>query len=211
MINSNSITWKIFNDTLDYTTALSLMENEVSRIISNESAEAVWLLEHNDVYTKGSSANNSELLNANNIPVIEVSRGGKFTYHGKGQRIIYPLLNLNNRGRDLKKYINNLEQWIINTLNELDVDAYHKENLIGIWVNVNNKPKKIAAIGVRVQKWITSHGIALNIDPNLNNFNGIIPCGIRDFSVTSLQELGVNVTYKEIDILLKKHFYNIFN
>jgi lipoyl(octanoyl) transferase len=207
--------WISLPGLVEYKAGLDLMEQRVLDVISNKKREAVFLLEHQDVYTAGTSYKDEELLDSGNIPVIYTGRGGKFTYHGPGQRVIYPILNLagSNRTRDLRLYVNLLEQWIINTLQELGVKAYTISGKIGIWVNLDRSnpiPAKIGAIGVRVKKWVTYHGIAINISPNLNKYRGIIPCGIDNFPVTSLANIGIKISMNDFDYLLKKEFKKLF-
>jgi len=207
------IDWISFPGLIDYNTGLDLMQQRTNDVILNKKKEAVFLLEHQDVYTAGTSYKDNELLSdSNNIPVIYTGRGGKFTYHGPGQRVIYPILNLagKNRSPDLKLYISLLEQWIINTLNKLDVNAYTVDGKIGIWVNLDNAPAKIGAIGVRIKKWVTYHGIAVNLNTDISRYSGIIPCGINDFPVTSLLNIGIEITMSDFDYLLKKEFEKLF-
>jgi len=207
------IDWISFPGLIDYNTGLDLMQQRTNDVILNKKKEAVFLLEHQDVYTAGTSYKDNELLSdSNNIPVIYTGRGGKFTYHGPGQRVIYPILNLagKNRSPDLKLYISLLEQWIINTLNKLDVNAYTVDGKIGIWVNLDNAPAKIGAIGVRIKKWVAYHGIAVNLNTDISRYSGIIPCGINDFPVTSLLNIGIEITMSDFDYLLKKEFEKLF-
>ena len=207
------IDWISLPGLIDYNTGLDLMQQRTNDVILNKKKEAVFLLEHQDVYTAGTSYKDDELLSdSNNIPVIYTGRGGKFTYHGPGQRVIYPILNLagKNRSPDLKLYISLLEQWIINTLDKLDVNAYTIDGKIGIWVNLDNAPAKIGAIGVRIKKWVTYHGIAVNLNTDISRYSGIIPCGINDFPVTSLINIGIEITMSDFDYLLKKEFEKLF-
>ena len=168
----------------------------------------MWLLEHNPVYTAGTSSKNSDLLDKK-IKVIKTDRGGKHTYHGKGQKIIYFVLDLNKREKDIRKLINKIELCIIEILKEYKVESYPDKKNIGIWVGNKNKSKKIAAIGIKVKKWIAYHGFALNVYNDLSKYNKIIPCGIIDKEITSLKELGIK-NYKNIDQLIIKKFLNIF-
>lgn len=191
--------------------ALEEMQSLCAKVENGEEPETIWLLEHPDVYTKGLSGQDKELINPNSIPVVAVGRGGKFTYHGPGQRIIYPILNLNKRQKDLRLYIQSLEEWVIVTLQELGLKAFRKPGFIGIWTTHNQQDQKIAAIGVRVSKWVTSHGIALNVNPNLSKFRGIIPCGITNFGVTSLQQLGLEISFNQIDEILQRTFKQVFS
>lgn len=207
------VKWHIIPKQIDYTSMLHIMEQKVDKIINGASKETVYLLEHNDVYTAGTNADQTELLTQNStIPIINVGRGGKYTYHGKGQRIIYPILNLSlpHRQKDVKLYVRKLEQWIINTLKEIDIDAYTINDMVGIWVKHKNTHAKIAAIGIRIRKWVTYHGISINIYPDLNKYLSIVPCGIRDFPVTSLKELGLNISFSTFDNVLIKEFGKIF-
>mgnify|MGYP001041498822 CR=1 FL=1 len=194
----------------DYAKTIDIMEQKLHNVIEHNAPETIFLLEHEDVYTAGTSYNDNELLATNDIPVIYSRRGGRFTYHGQGQRVIYPILDLRNREQDLKLYVRNLESWIINSLRRLGVKAYTIKDMVGIWVNSNNQPAKIGAIGVRVKKWVTYHGIAVNINTNLKNYEGIVPCGISDFPVTSLKEVGIKVQMQDFDIILKEEFGKIF-
>lgn len=207
------IDWISLPGLIDYNAGLDLMQQRTNDVILSKKKEAVFLLEHQDVYTAGTSYKDDELLSdSNNIPVIYTGRGGKFTYHGPGQRVIYPILNLagKNRSPDLKLYISLLEQWIINTLDKLDVNAYTIDGKIGIWVNLDNAPAKIGAIGVRIKKWVTYHGIAVNLNTDISRYSGIIPCGINDFPVTSLINIGIEITMSDFDYLLKKEFEKLF-
>lgn len=207
--------WISLPGLVDYNSALDLMEQRTLDVILNQKKEAVFLLEHRDVYTAGTSYKNEELIDCGDIPVIYTGRGGKFTYHGPGQRVIYPILNLSNSNRtqDLRLYVNLLEQWIINTLQELGVKAYTINGKVGIWVNLDSNastPAKIGAIGVRIKKWVTYHGLAINISPDLSKYRGIIPCGIDNFPVTSLANIGVKIEMSDFDHLLKKEFKKLF-
>lgn len=204
--------WQILQGLTPYSYAARLMDQHVHDMIYNGALEKILLLEHDDVYTAGTGASYADLLNAQNIPVIDTGRGGKFTYHGPGQRIIYPMLNLSSptRAKDLKKYVFDLERWIIATLQEFNIDAFIVEDRVGIWVLDHGSEKKIASIGVRVKKWVTYHGIAVNINTDLKKFDGIIPCGLKNYGVTSLQSVEKTVDFLNFDVILKKCFYNIF-
>lgn len=206
------IDWIELNKTVEYSEALKTMETKLEQIILNKSNETVYLLEHKDIYTAGTSYKKEELLGNPNIPVIYTGRGGKYTYHGPGQAVIYPLIDLRkyNRLKDIKLYIKHLELAVINTLKEFDLEAYSIDGKIGIWVNKQNTPAKLGAIGVRIKKWVTYHGIAVNISTDLEKYKGIIPCGISDFPVTSLYELGIEISVKDFNFIFKKEFENIF-
>jgi lipoyl(octanoyl) transferase len=213
------VQWEISDGEVGYNTALEKMDNHVQKMISGEGGEKIWLLEHPPLYTAGTSANKKDLIEPNLFPVFETKRGGQYTYHGPGQRIVYVMLDLNNRGKDIKKFVNNLEAWIIHTLAEFNVIGQSRSGRVGIWVERPDKPKnvdgfieeeKIAAIGVRLKKWVTLHGLSINVDPDLNNFQGIVPCGIKDHGVTSLVDLGLPVSMADLDIALKKSFSKVF-
>ena len=207
------VKWITLPGLVDYQEGIKIMEGQLDRVINSMQPDTIFLLEHKEVYTAGTSHNVEDLLKPDSFPVIYTGRGGKFTYHGPGQRIIYPIINLNNtdKVKDLKLYITQLEKWIILTLAELDVNAFTIQGKVGIWVkNSRNIESKIGAIGIRVRKWVTYHGIAVNISPNLDNYSGIIPCGINDFPITSLEDMGINISITEFDIILKKKFIEIF-
>ena len=207
------INWISLPDLSEYKKTIQLMEQELSGVISGKAKETVFLLEHSDTYTAGTNYDSEELLDANSdIPIIYTNRGGKFTYHGEGQRVIYPILDLRkpSRKRDIKLYVRNLEKWMINSLVHLGLKAFTIKDRVGIWVMVNDVPSKIAAIGVRVRKWVTYHGIAINISTDLSKYSKIIPCGISDYPVTSLKQLGIKISMQDFDKILKKEFVKIF-
>jgi lipoyl(octanoyl) transferase len=197
--------WIRLNGFREYSDTISLMENTLTEVISG-GEETIYSLEHEHVYTAGVSASESELLNQEDIPVYQVGRGGKYTYHGPGQLVIYPILNLATREKDLHLYIRNLEKIIINSLARIGINSFTIEGKVGIWVMNCQKPAKIAAIGVRVKKWVTYHGIAINIHPDLSKFAGIIPCGISEFGVTSIQAIGMEITVEEFEKIIRKEF-----
>jgi lipoyl(octanoyl) transferase len=205
------IEWITLPNFSSYLETLHLMENKVEQAIKTGS-ETIYLVEHEDVYTAGTNFKAEELLNPGDIPVIYTGRGGKFTYHGKGQRVIYPILNLakENRQKDLKLYISMLEKWIINTLLHIGVRAYTIPGKVGIWVNDQGENAKIGAIGVRIKKWVTYHGISVNISTELNKFNGIIACGLDNFKVTSLEKFGIKINFCQFDKILKTEFERVF-
>ncbi|MDX1950365.1 MAG: lipoyl(octanoyl) transferase LipB [Rickettsiales bacterium] len=192
----------ISNKPVEYSEALSYMENRVTKIISGEESEEIWLLEHNSVFTAGTSAKPEDLLDDKGFPIFNVGRGGKYTYHGPGQRICYLMLNLKNHYKtpDLRQFVKDIEQSTIDTLAELGVKSFIREGRVGIWCfDKKGLEKKIGAIGIRVRKWVSFHGLSININPNLKHFEGIIPCGISEFGVTSLKELGVKISSNEFD------------
>ena len=195
---------------IDYQKALVVMEARVTGIHEGSETELIWFVEHPPVYTAGTNSNKNDLLNPTRFPVHQVGRGGQYTYHGPGQRVVYIMLNLNKRGKDVRGFIHNLEQVVINTLTEFGITGERRPGRVGIWVNETETEKKIAAIGIRIRHWITFHGISININPNLEHFSGINPCGISEFGVTSLTNLNVNCTTEDFDTALKKHFSKIF-
>ena len=171
----------------------------------------MWLLEHPPIYTAGTSSQVKDLLQAERFPVYRTGRGGQYTYHGPGQRVAYVMLDLSKRGSDIRGYVRNLEDWIIATLAQLDIFGKQGDGRVGIWV-VNNSgdEQKIASIGVRIRRWISFHGIAINVHPDLTHFDGIVPCGILEYGVTSLREMGKQTSLRDIDFALKKTFYEFF-
>ena len=191
---------------IEYTKAIKYLENRVVEVNNNKSKELIWFLEHPSVYTAGSSYNKSEILDSS-INLIKTKRGGKITWHGPGQLVCYFVLNLNNRKRDIRKFISIIENSIIKTLKEYGVESQSDRENIGIWVNSKNKIKKIAAIGIRIKRWIAYHGFSINIDNDLNNYNKIIPCGIKDKEVTNLRSIK-NQNYNNLS---DKIFNNLIN
>ena len=213
------VQWEISDGEVDYDIALERMDNYVQKIISGEADEKIWLLEHPSLYTAGTSANKKDLIEPNRFPVFETKRGGQYTYHGPGQRVVYVMLDLNKRGKDIKKFVQNLEAWIILTLAEFNIVGQSRSGRVGIWVERPDKPQninglveeeKIAAIGIRLRKWITFHGLSINVDPDLSHFQGIVPCGITEHGVTSLMDLGLPVSMPDLDIALTKSFSKVF-
>lgn len=197
-----------------YEDALAQMDERVAGIHAGSMDEAIWLLEHPPLYTAGTSAKEADLLEASRFPVYKSGRGGEHTYHGPGQRIAYAMLDLKKRQKtpDIKKYVWQLEEWIIQTLKTFDVKGERREGRVGIWVVLDDgREEKIAAIGVRVRHWITLHGIALNVNPDLSHFSGIVPCGISEHGVTSLHDLGIKPSMEQIDIALQHTFDKVFN
>ena len=211
MRNANmKVEYNTDNSPVEYLDAINIMEQRIADIHNYKASEMLWFLEHPPIYTAGTNSNPSELLNLNDIPTYQTGRGGKHTYHGPGQRIIYLMLDLRAREQDLRKYVANVEDWIIASLKELGLITMRKEGRIGIWTDSPLGEAKIAAIGIRVRKWITYHGVAINVNPNLEHYKGIIPCGIKEFGVTSLKQLGYNILYRELDEILKSKFHDFF-
>lgn len=187
---------------VDYQEALDHMEDRVGKIISGEESDEIWVLEHKPVYTAGTSAKKEELIDDNGFPIFNVGRGGRYTYHGPGQRIAYLMLDLKKHypQPDLRRFVSDIEQSVIDTLSDIGVESFKREGRIGIWCfDKDNSEKKIAAIGIRVRKWVSFHGLSVNINPNLEHFKGIVPCGISEYGVTSLKELGINISPNEFD------------
>lgn len=203
---SAEIEWRISPGLVPYPEALAEMEDRVETIHAGSAPELVWLLQHPPLYTAGTSADSSELFNPQGFPVYEAGRGGRYTYHGPGQRVGYLMLDLNKRGRDIRRFIHALESWLIDGLAGLEVEAYSVPDRIGIWVRRGGTEAKVGAIGVRVRRWVTMHGFSINIDPELSHFSGIVPCGIAAFPVTSLGEMGVSDGHKRFDLALRQGF-----
>ena len=194
--------------TVDYIKSMKILEQRVEDVLAGKKDELLWIIEHNPVYTAGTSSKNNELLNKK-IKVIKTNRGGKYTYHGPGQKVVYFVLNLNKRGKNIRKLVNNIENCIIDVLNEYKIKSYADRQNIGIWVKSRQKTLKIAAIGIKVKKWIAYHGFSLNISNDLSKYKAIIPCGIRGKGITSLKEMGIN-NHKEVEKIIIKKFLNIF-
>jgi len=193
---------------IDYLESMKILEKRVDNVISGKEDEFIWVLEHKPVYTAGTSSNNKDLLNKN-IKVVKSNRGGKHTYHGTGQKVVYFALNLNKREKDIRKLLTKVENCIIDILKEYKIDSFTDKKNIGIWVNDKKKTKKIASIGIRVRKWVAYHGFALNVKNDLSNFNEIIPCGIKDVNITNLKSMGIK-SFNEIEKIIIKKFLNIF-
>jgi len=206
-----NIEWRISDAPVPYEQALAFMNERAAAIREGGAKECIWLLEHPPLFTAGTSADPSELLNPMDFPVFEAGRGGRYTYHGPGQRVGYVMLDLEKRGKDIRCFVHQLEQWMIDTLSELGVDAHRAEGRIGIWVGEGANDAKIGALGVRVKRWVTLHGFALNVAPDLSHFRGIVPCGIAEFGVTSLAELGKQSGLERVDDALKRAFPHFLN
>jgi len=204
MDEGRDIEWRVTRELVPYPAALDEMEARAAAIRAGEACELVWLLEHPPLYTAGTSADPAELFNPQGFPVFAAGRGGRYTYHGPGQRVGYVLLDLDRRGRDVRAYVNSLEGWVIDALAELGVDARRAPGRIGIWVDREGTEAKIGAIGVRVRRWVTMHGFSINVAPELSHFSGIVPCGIAEFPVTSLDELGVPARRDLLDLALRR-------
>jgi len=209
------VEWIVSDGLTSYEDALSFMETRVAEILDGRADEAVWLLEHPPLYTAGTSAKPQDLTDPDRFPVYEAKRGGQYTYHGPGQRVVYVMLDLNKRGRDVRAFVQDLETWVIKTLASFGVTGHIREGRVGVWIERPEKPPlpdgrmredKIAAIGIRLRRWVSFHGISINIEPDLEHFSGIVPCGISDFGVTSLVDLGLPVTMDDLDTALRQSF-----
>lgn len=201
--------WRTQTGLLDYPQALAFMEQHVAAMRAGEADELVWLVEHPPIYTQGTSGAATDVLN-HDVPVFAAGRGGQVTYHGPGQRVAYLMLDLNTRGKDVRAYVQKLEHMIVLTLAQFGIEGFTREGRIGVWVQAPGGEAKIAALGVRVQGWVTSHGIAINVHPDLSHYAGIVPCGIREFGVTSLSALGVDVPLATLDEALQAAFMQVF-
>ncbi len=207
--------WRVSDGLVPYPQALAEMEARVEAMLAGKAGELIWLLEHPPLYTAGASAKPSDLLEPDRFPVFPSRRGGEHTYHGPGQRVVYAMLDLNARGRDVRAYVRRLEDWVIRALAEFNVNAERQPGRVGVWVARPDKPPlpdgspaedKIAAIGVRLRRWVAFHGIAINVEPDLGHFSGIVPCGITGHGVTSLVDLGLPVTMADLDLALERTF-----
>ena len=212
--DSPPVEWVIDDEPVPYEVAQKEMEERVAAIAAGQAAERVWLLEHPPLYTAGTSANPADLIMKNRFPVYETGRGGQYTYHGPGQRVAYVMLDLKRRKQDVRAFVACLEQWLINTLWQHHIRGERREDRVGVWVRRPEKgigiEEKIAAIGIRLRKWVTFHGISLNVDPDLEHFSGIVPCGIQKHGVTSFVDLGLPLTLPEVDIILREQFEELF-
>jgi lipoyl(octanoyl) transferase len=201
--------WKISDQPVAYPAALAGMEARVAAIAEGTASEQVWLLEHPPIYTAGTSARDEDLLEAR-FPVYRTGRGGQFTYHGPGQRVAYAMLDLKRRKPDVRAYVCDLEEWLIQALAELGVKGERRNGRVGIWVQRGMREDKIAALGVRIRRWVSLHGVALNVAPDLSHFTGIVPCGVTQHGVTSLADLGIAASMADVDVALKRSFGKIF-
>jgi lipoyl(octanoyl) transferase len=211
------VEWRISDTFTAYPEAVAGMEQQVAGISSGDAGEQVWLVQHPPLYTAGTSANDDDLLDAHRFPVFQAGRGGEFTYHGPGQRVGYVMLDLNQRGRDVRQFVRDLEEWMIVTLSSFSVNGERRDGRVGIWVDrgrhggLPGKEDKIAAIGIRLRRWVSFHGVSLNVCPDLSHYEGIVPCGISQHGVTSLQDLGIDATVEEVDVALKAAFERVFD
>lgn len=216
---SPPVRWRISDELVPYEEAVAEMEREVAAIANGEADELVWLLEHPPLYTAGTSANSADLIEPDRFPVFATGRGGEYTYHGPGQRVVYVMLDLKRRRPDVRAFVAALEDVIIRTLDKMNVRGERREDRVGVWVRRPEKPvlpdgsvseDKIAALGIRLRKWVSFHGLSINVDPDLSHFSGIVPCGITAYGVTSLVDLGLPVMITDVDVLLREAFEEIF-
>ncbi len=213
------VEWRISEGLTSYEDAVAVMEAHVDAMARGEAGELIWLLEHPPLYTAGTSASPSDLVDPNRFPVHPSKRGGQYTYHGPGQRVVYVMLDVGKRGHDVRRFVQQLEEWVIAALAEFNVTGEIRDGRVGVWVARDDKPltasgaraeDKIAAIGIRLRKWISFHGISINVEPDLEHFTGIVPCGITDHGVTSLVDLGLPVTMEDVDLALRRSFEQVF-
>ena len=210
---ASPVHWRHFAGIQPYTPTIDAMQEYAAAIRAAAAPESVWLLQHGAVYTGGTSARDDDLLAPGNIPAVRIGRGGQWTYHGPGQRVAYVMLNLGARGHDVRALVRGLENWVIACLADCGVKGQRRDGLPGIWVETGNSISgldKIAAIGIRISRWVSWHGLAINLDPNLTAFDAIVPCGVRDSGVTSLAALGVNLSMAQLDNLLQARFSDYF-
>lgn len=206
MLMRDGIEWRVETLPQDYGATVAAMEARAAAITAGTASELIWLLEHPPVYTAGTSADRAELLDSNRFPVIDTGRGGRFTYHGPGQLIAYVLLDLNRRGRDVRRFIAALESWIIAALHPFGVSGEVHAGRVGVWVDTPEGEAKIAAVGVRVRRWVTFHGFSINVSPDLSHYAGIVPCGLAEYPVTSLSKLGIDVGRGDVIDMLEQVF-----
>lgn len=216
---SPAVRWRISDQPVPYDEALATMEREVAAIANGEADELVWLLEHPPLYTAGTSADPKDLIDGQRFPVFSTGRGGEYTYHGPGQRIAYVMLDLKRRRQDVRAYVAALEDVVIRTLEMMNVRGERREDRVGVWVRRPDKPAlpdgtmaedKIAALGIRLRRWVSFHGLSLNVEPDLSHYGGIVPCGISAYGVTSLVDLGLPVMMADVDIRLRTAFETVF-
>ena len=205
-MDSDGIEWRVSEGLVPYPRALAEMEERAAGVRDGAASELVWLLEHPPLFTAGTSADPAELFNPMGFPVFQAGRGGRYTYHGPGQRVVYLVLDLERRGKDIRNFVHSLEGWMIASLADVGVTARREPGRIGIWTGEGSSEAKIGAIGVRVRRWVTMHGLSINVSPDLAHFGGIVPCGISEYGVTSLASLGLEPAMNGIDCALERNF-----
>jgi lipoyl(octanoyl) transferase len=212
--SARPVDWAISDRPVEYPYALETMRRRAAAIRDNQSRELIWLLEHPPLFTAGTGARDGDLLDGSTFPVYRTGRGGQFTYHGPGQRVVYIMLDLKARGFDIRAFVMCLERWIIGTLADFNIVGEARRDRVGVWVRRPSRngmvEEKIAALGLRISRGVSSHGLSLNVDPDLSHYDGIVPCGIRDHGVTSLADLGLPVTFYDVDIALRANFERTF-
>ncbi|MEP5700134.1 MAG: lipoyl(octanoyl) transferase LipB [Sneathiella sp.] len=206
----HEIEWKISDNLVPYEQALAEMEARVTAIREGAAPELIWLLEHPPLYTAGTSAEEQDLVAPDKFPVYNAGRGGQYTYHGPGQRVAYVMLDLKKRGSDIRRFVEDMENWVIDVLAQYQIKGEKRDGRVGVWVQKGLKEDKIAAIGARVRKWVSFHGISINVEPDLTHYDGIVPCGISEHGVTSLIDQGIPITMEEFDQELRASFEKIF-
>ncbi|KMW57147.1 Octanoate-[acyl-carrier-protein]-protein-N-octanoyltransferase [Candidatus Rhodobacter oscarellae] len=213
------VEWEISDGLTPYPDAVARMETRAAQIAAGTAPELIWLVEHPPLYTAGTSAKPADLVDPDRFPVFETKRGGQYTYHGPGQRVVYVMLDVGKRGRDVRCFVRDLEAWVIATLEQFNIQGEIRPGRVGVWVERPEKPAlpdgspredKIAALGIRLRKWISFHGISINVEPDLEHFGGIVPCGITGHGVTSLVDLGLPVTMADVDVALRQSFGDMF-
>ncbi len=213
------VEWITSDGLTGYDDAVAFMEQRAAAIAAGTAAECIWLLEHPPLYTAGTSAKREDLTDPDRFPVHVTRRGGQYTYHGPGQRVVYVMLDVGKRGHDVRRFVKQLEEWVIAALGEFNLTGHIRDGRVGVWVVRDDKPltaagqkpeDKIAAIGIRLRKWISFHGISINVEPDLDHFTGIVPCGITEHGVTSLIDLGLPVTMADVDVALRRSFDQVF-
>lgn len=214
------VEWITSEGLTGYEQAVSFMEDRAAAIATGTADECIWLVEHPPLYTAGTSAKSEDLTDPDRFPVFESKRGGQYTYHGPGQRVVYVMLNVGKRGRDVRRFVQQLEAWVIAALEEFNITGHIRDGRVGVWVERPDRPRsstgavaedKVAAIGIRLRKWVSFHGISINVEPDLSHFNGIVPCGITEHGVTSLVDLGLPVAMADVDVALRRSFEEIFS
>lgn len=212
--------WIVSEGLTGYEDAVAFMESRAAAIAAGTAQECIWLVEHPPLYTAGTSARVEDLTDPDRFPVFESKRGGQYTYHGPGQRVVYVMLDVGKRGRDVRRFVQQLEHWVIATLDRFNLRGHIRDGRVGVWIERDDKPltatgakpeDKIAAIGIRLRKWVSFHGISINVEPDLDHFDGIVPCGITEHGVTSLVDLGLPVTMADVDVALRQTFDTIFS
>jgi len=206
----HEIEWKIADRPVPYEEAILSMEQRVKDIREGDAKELIWLIEHPPLYTAGTSADSADLITPDRFPVYNAGRGGQYTYHGPGQRVAYVMLDLKKRNADVRAFVQDMEDWIVDVLAQYQIKGEKRDGRVGVWVDRGFREDKIAAIGVRVRRWVSFHGISVNVDPDLSHYSGIVPCGISEHGVTSLVDLGIPVSMPEFDIELRSSFEKVF-